>query len=167
MDVAPPDALELEPPELEPLELELPSLDATEALARRVGQLLHPGDSVLLSGPLGAGKTAFTRALLRDMAGDPALEVPSPSFTLVQSYETPRGVVHHYDLWRVEPGPDLRELGLDDAFRDITLIEWPDRLGFHAPAGALAITFTPSPDGSRRALLSGWPDRLPQLMDPA
>ena len=146
-------------------ELVLPSLDATEALARRVGQLLRPGDAVLLSGPLGAGKSAFARALLRDMMGDPALDVPSPSFTLVQSYETPRGVVHHYDLWRVEPGPDLHELGLDDAFRDMTLIEWPDRLGPYTPADALAIAFTPRPDGSRRALLSGWPNRLPQLMD--
>ena len=149
----------------DPLELVLPSLNATEALARRVGQLLRPGDAVLLSGPLGAGKSAFARALLRDLVGDTALEVPSPSFTLVQSYETPRGVVHHYDLWRVQPGPDLRELGLDDAFRDMTLIEWPDRLGLHIPDDALAITFTPSPDGSRRALLSGWPNRLPQLMD--
>ena len=157
MDAAPPDALELA----------LPSLIATEALARRVGHLLQPGDAVLLSGPLGAGKSAFARALLRDMAGDPALEVPSPSFTLVQSYETPRGVVHHYDLWRVEPGPDLRELGLDDAFRDIALIEWPDRLGSYAPDNALGITFTPCADGARRARLTGWPDRLPQLMDPA
>jgi tRNA threonylcarbamoyladenosine biosynthesis protein TsaE len=147
------------------LELALPSLAATEALARRVGLLLRLGDAVLLSGPLGAGKSAFARALLRGMAGDPALEVPSPSFTLVQSYDTPRGMVHHYDLWRVEPGPDLRELGLDDALRDIALIEWPDRLGFHAPTDALGITFTPGPDGARRALLSGWPDRLPQLMD--
>jgi tRNA threonylcarbamoyladenosine biosynthesis protein TsaE len=149
------------------LDLRLPSLAATEALARRVGRLLRPGDAVLLSGPLGAGKSAFARALLRDMAGDPALEVPSPSFTLVQSYETPRGTVHHYDLWRVEPGPDLRELGLDDAFRDITLVEWPDRLGGYAPADALGIALSVEPGGTRRARLSGWPDRLPYLMDPA
>ena len=147
------------------LELMLPSLAATETLACRVGRLLRPSDAVLLSGPLGAGKSAFARALLREMTGDPTLEVPSPSFTLVQSYDTPRGTVHHYDLWRVEAGPDLRELGLDDAFRDITLIEWPDRLGAYAPAEALGITFTPGPDGGRRALLTGWPDRLPQLMD--
>jgi tRNA threonylcarbamoyladenosine biosynthesis protein TsaE len=152
------------------LELALPSLAETEALARRVGRLLHSGDTVLLSGPLGAGKSAFTRALLRDMVGDPALEVPSPSFTLVQSYETPRGIVHHYDLWRVDSGADFRalgELGLDDAFRDITLIEWPDRLGLYAPADALEIMFSPCADGSRRAALSGWPDRLPLLMEPA
>ena len=151
----------------ETLDLTLASLEATEALARRVGRLLHSGDAVLLSGPLGAGKSAFARALLRDMAGDPALDVPSPSFTLVQSYETPRGIVHHYDLWRVEPGPDLRELGLDEAFQDITLVEWPDRLGGSAPADALDIAFTPCPDGTRTARLSGWPDRLHKLLDPA
>jgi tRNA threonylcarbamoyladenosine biosynthesis protein TsaE len=156
MDAAPPDKLELA----------LPSLAETEALARRVGRLLRAGAAVLLSGPLGAGKSAFARALLRDMAGDPALEVPSPTFTLVQSYETPRGLVHHYDLWRIESGPDFRalsELGLDDAFRDITLIEWPDRLGGYAPADALGIAITLGPDGARRATISGWPDRLPQL----
>jgi tRNA threonylcarbamoyladenosine biosynthesis protein TsaE len=162
MDAAPPATLDLE----------LPSLDSTEALARRVGTLLRVGDAVLLSGPLGAGKSAFARALLRGMTDDPALEVPSPSFTLVQSYETSRGMVHHYDLWRVEPtrsaaGPDLRELGLDDAFRDITLIEWPDRLAGAAPADSLEIALTPYPDDRRRARLSGWPDRLPLLMDPA
>jgi tRNA threonylcarbamoyladenosine biosynthesis protein TsaE len=147
------------------LDLTLPSLAATEALARRVGALLRTGDAVLLSGPLGAGKSAFARALLRAVAGDPALEVPSPSFTLVQSYATPLGLVHHYDLWRVEPGPDLRELGLDEAFRDITVIEWPDRLGAYAPDDALEIALTPLPDEARRARLSGWPDRLPLLMD--
>jgi tRNA threonylcarbamoyladenosine biosynthesis protein TsaE len=160
MDAAPPETL------ADTLELALPSLDATEDLARRLGRLLRAGDAVLLSGPLGAGKSAFARALLRDIAGDPALEVPSPSFTLVQSYDTPRGVVHHYDLWRVEPGADFRalgELGLDDAFRDITLIEWPDRLGAYAPADALAIAFTLGADGARRVALLGWPDRLPQL----
>lgn len=147
------------------LSLTLPSLEATESLARRIAALLRPGDAVLLSGPLGAGKSALARAILRGLAEDPALDVPSPSFTLVQTYETPRGLLHHYDLWRVEPGPDLRELGLDEAFEDITLIEWPDRLGDQAPPTALAITLRPQEDGARNATLSGWPDRLSQLMD--
>jgi tRNA threonylcarbamoyladenosine biosynthesis protein TsaE len=149
------------------LDLRLSSLGETEALARRIAVALRPGDAVLLSGPLGAGKSALARAVIRAAANDPALDVPSPSFTLVQTYETARGVIHHYDLWRVEPGPDLRELGLEDAFSDITLIEWPDRLADDAPAGALEITLHPQPDGIRAARLSGWPDRLSQLMDPA
>lgn len=153
--------------EPEGVPLTLPSLAATEAFAQRIAALLRPGDAVLLSGPLGAGKSALARAILRSLAEDPALEVPSPSFTLVQSYETPRGVVHHYDLWRVEPGPDLRELGLDEAFADITLIEWPDRLGAEAPEDALAITLTPTGEAQREARFSGWPDRRARLMEPA
>ena len=154
-------------PPLSRLSLTLPSLDATESLARRVARLIRLGDCLLLSGPLGAGKSALARALIRALAGDPALDVPSPSFTLVQSYETARGMVHHYDLWRVEPGPDLRELGLDETLQDITVIEWPDRLGPLTPAEALAIALTPAADGARRAEITGWPDRLPQLMDDA
>ncbi|HTH99482.1 MAG TPA: tRNA (adenosine(37)-N6)-threonylcarbamoyltransferase complex ATPase subunit type 1 TsaE [Acidisoma sp.] len=152
-------------PQAGPRRLTLPSLDATERFARRIAALLQPGDAVLLSGPLGAGKSALARAILRALTEDPALEVPSPSFTLVQTYETPRGLVHHYDLWRVEPGPDLGELGLDEAFEDITLIEWPDRLGNQAPSGAFAIMITPEADGRRDVTLAGWPDRLSQLMD--
>lgn len=147
------------------LALRLLSLDETEALAKRIAAALRPGDAVLLAGPLGAGKSALARAVIRAAAGDPALDVPSPSFTLVQSYETPKGMVHHYDLWRVEPGPDLRELGLDDAFGDITLIEWPDRLDAYTPADALEIILDPQADGVRLARLSGWPDRLHRLMD--
>ncbi|MCB8880565.1 tRNA (adenosine(37)-N6)-threonylcarbamoyltransferase complex ATPase subunit type 1 TsaE [Acidisoma cellulosilytica] len=148
-----------------PLDLRLHALDATEALAGRIAALLRRGDAILLSGPLGAGKSALARAIIRAAAADPALDVPSPSFTLVQSYETPKGMIHHYDLWRVEPGPDLRELGLDDALSEITLIEWPDRLDAYTPVDALEITLDPRPDGERRAHLSGWPDRLHRLMD--
>jgi tRNA threonylcarbamoyladenosine biosynthesis protein TsaE len=143
--------------------VDLPSLAATETLAGRVGAMLRREDAILLSGPLGAGKSAFARALLRSLTGDPALDVPSPSFTIVQSYETPRGMVHHYDLWRLEPGPDLGELGLDEALRDITVIEWPDRLGDEAPIDALAIDLIPVSENARRARLRGWPGRLNSL----
>ena len=84
------------------IEISLPDLAATEQLAARVAALARPGDAILLAGPLGAGKTAFARAFLRAATGDRRLEVPSPSFTLVQSYDTGIGVVHHFDLWRLD-----------------------------------------------------------------
>ena len=86
------------------LDLFLPDLAATDALAARVAALARPGDAILLAGPLGAGKTAFARGFLRAATRDRRLDVPSPSFTLVQSYDTRVGVVHHYDLWRLD-GP--------------------------------------------------------------
>jgi len=140
----------------------LPDLAATEALAARVARAMRPGDAILLEGPLGAGKSAFARALLRAAAADPALEVPSPTFTLVQTYDTARGVVHHYDLWRLDGPAALDELGWDDATADIVLVEWPDRLGHLSPADSLRIALEPEGEG-RRATLSGWPGRLEAL----
>lgn len=137
----------------------LPDLAATEALATGLARRARPGDAVLLEGPLGAGKTAFARAFLRAAAADPALEVPSPSFTLVQAYDTRLGPVHHFDLWRLS-GPDaLAELGWEDARDGIVLVEWPDRLGPLRPAEALTVILTHGEGESRLATLSGWSDR--------
>jgi len=141
--------------------MELADLHATEHLARTVAAQLRRGDAVLLAGPLGAGKTAFARALLRAACGDPALEVPSPSFTLVQTYAAPGLTLHHYDLWRL-PGPDaLAELGWDEARRDVVVVEWPDRLGRLAPDDALIITLAMASGDAREATLKGWEGRLP------
>jgi tRNA threonylcarbamoyladenosine biosynthesis protein TsaE len=145
------------------LPLDLPDEAATAALAERVAARARAGDAILLEGPLGAGKTAFARAFLRAAAGDPALEVPSPSYTLVQTYDTPRFRAHHYDLWRID-GPDaLAELGWDDARADLVLVEWPNRLGALRPADALTIALSPGPGDFRHALLSGWPGRIGEL----
>jgi tRNA threonylcarbamoyladenosine biosynthesis protein TsaE len=140
--------------------LMLPDLSATGAFAARVAALLRPGDAILLSGPLGAGKTAFARAVLRAATDDPALEVPSPSFTLVQSYETRIGPVHHYDLWRLDGPEALAELGWDDARDDIVLVEWPDRLGSRTPPDSLRLTFELAEGDARTVQIEGWPDRL-------
>lgn len=141
----------------------LPCLDATEALAGRIAGLLQPGDAVLLEGPLGAGKSALARALLRALLADPALEVPSPSYTLVQLYDAPVGPVHHFDLWRLDGPAAVAELGWDDAQDGVVLVEWPDRLGGLRPDHALTITLSLADGDARRAALTGWPGRLERL----
>lgn len=144
------------------LHLLLPTLAATEALAARAAALAQPGDALLLEGPLGAGKSAFCRAFLRAASGEPELEVPSPSFTLVQGYALPQGPAHHFDLYRLAGPEELEELGWEEARDGIVLVEWPDRLGWLTPPGALRIVLEPEGE-LRHATLSGWDDRLMAL----
>jgi len=144
---------------------------ATRALAARLAPRLAPGDTVLLGGGLGAGKTAFARALIRARLGDPSAEVPSPTFTLVQTYGEGDAAIWHADLYRLSRPHDVAELGLLDAMgAAICLIEWPDRLGPLAPQGALTLDLAPhgadAPD-SRVATFSGppaWAQRLDGLL---
>ena len=139
--------------------LALPDLAATEALGARIARLLRPGDAVLLNGPLGAGKSALARALIRAAAGQPDLDVPSPSYTLVQEYATQAGPLSHFDLWRLDGPGGVVELGWDEARRGIVVVEWADRLGALRPADALQISLTH--DGAGRVgVVDGWGDRL-------
>jgi tRNA threonylcarbamoyladenosine biosynthesis protein TsaE len=127
--------------------------DATIALAERLASRAVPGDVLLLEGPLGAGKTSFCRGFIRRLAADPTLPVPSPSFTLVQQYDTRAGMIWHYDLWRLG-GPDaLEELGWDEAQTGIVLVEWPDRLGHLAPPHALRLSLAMESAGRAIELL--------------
>ena len=139
--------------------VELPDLAATVRLAAAVARLARPGDAILLHGPLGAGKTEFARAFLRAASDDPALEVPSPTFTLVQSYATRLGTVHHFDLWRLDGPAALGELGWDEARDDIVLVEWPDRLGALHPPDALTIALQAVTRSPRTPLRAASPDR--------
>jgi tRNA threonylcarbamoyladenosine biosynthesis protein TsaE len=152
-------------PDEGPITLHLDSLAATERLAARLASVLRPGDALLLEGPLGAGKSALARAVLRRLADDGALEVPSPSFTLVQSYDLPEGgAAHHFDLYRLSGPADLRELGWDEAREGIVLVEWPDRLGALRPNDALRLSLAPGErEEERIATLSGPPERLRAL----
>jgi tRNA threonylcarbamoyladenosine biosynthesis protein TsaE len=143
----------------EAVRLILPDPAATEALGRRIAALLRPGDAVLLEGPLGAGKSALARALIRAAAGDPALEVPSPSYTLVQEYDTAAGPLSHFDLWRLDGPGGVVELGWDEARRGIVVVEWPDRLGALRPREALEITLALGEGDTRTAVLAGWAGR--------
>lgn len=129
--------------------------DATR-LAEAFSGHLTAGDCLLLAGPVGAGKTHFARSIIQAMmAKDGAVEdVPSPTFTLVQVYETSAGEVWHTDLYRLSHVDELVELGLEDAFETaITLVEWPDRLGVARPSRHLDLTFSmPDPETDVRVL---------------
>jgi tRNA threonylcarbamoyladenosine biosynthesis protein TsaE len=135
--------------------LDLPDEAATAALAGRLAALLQPGDIVLLAGDLGAGKSFLARALIRAAAGEPELEVPSPTFTLVQSYDLPAGELWHFDLYRLAAPEEVLELGWDEARLDICLVEWPDRLGQLAPADRLKIELAHGPGDGRVASIIG------------
>ena len=111
-----------------------------------IAALLEPGDLITLSGDLGAGKTTFARALIRHLAGDETIEVPSPTFTLMQTYELPRFALVHADLYRLSGPAELAELGFEDvAERGVVLLEWPDRAAGLLPADRLDIALTLSP----------------------
>ena len=115
---------------------------------------LRAGDAIALKGDLGAGKSTLARALIRALADDIGLEVPSPTFTLVQSYET-RVPVHHFDLYRLSSPDELDELGLDDALvQGAALIEWPERAGDRLPGTALEVELAEHGEG-RAARISG------------
>lgn len=137
---------------------------ATDRLAGAVQRLARAGDAILLEGNLGAGKSAFARAFLRAAAGDDTLEVPSPTFTLVQSYDTAIGPVHHFDLWRLDGPHALEELAWEDALAGIVLVEWPERLEHLRPADALIVRLSMRSGDARVAELDGWPDRMPVLL---
>ena len=124
----------------------LPNEQATARFAIDIAAALEPGDLVTLSGDLGAGKTTFARALIRYLASDDTIEVPSPTFTLIQSYELPRFALAHADFYRLSGAAELAELGFDDLpIGTVVLLEWPDRAAGFLPSDRIDITFTLAP----------------------
>lgn len=139
------------------LVLGLPDEAATAHLGAALAAVLRPGDVVALDGDLGAGKTALARALIRAATGDPDEEVPSPTFTLVQTYDGTNGATYwHFDLYRLEQPDDAVELDIDEAFaKGVSLIEWPARLGGYLPRRALRIALTITNGTARRVTFDG------------
>lgn len=141
---------------------------ATARAAGLLARMARAGDVIALRGALGAGKTAFARGFVAACAaaeGLPAEEVPSPTFTLVQTYPFARFTVWHFDLFRLDRAEDALELGLEEAFADgVSLVEWPERLGALLPARRLdvALDFGATPDERRLTLAAadGWSARL-------
>lgn len=135
------------------------SLSHPNETGHRAAQLaahLTDGDTVLLAGEVGAGKTHFARALIKSLLDTPE-DVPSPTFTLVQTYETAKGTIWHSDLYRITSTSEIEELGLSEAFEGaICLIEWPDRLADLTPSNALLLTLAQSTEENARRMIATW-----------
>jgi tRNA threonylcarbamoyladenosine biosynthesis protein TsaE len=144
--------------------ISLDDLAATEALGARIAAGLRKGDAVALAGDLGAGKTTLARAILSALAVTE--NMPSPTFTLVQTYETPGLTVRHFDFYRIEDEREIEELGLDEAVDEgAVLIEWPERAGSRMPENPLYVSLTATGVQSRRAEITGPARWAPFLSD--
>jgi tRNA threonylcarbamoyladenosine biosynthesis protein TsaE len=140
------------------LKIHLADAEATASLASILAQNVQSGDTVLLLGEVGAGKTHFARSFIKSLLTVDE-DVPSPTFTLVQTYDTVIGEVWHSDLYRLSAEQEIEELGLFDAMIEaVCLIEWPDRLGSYTPTDALHIELTPSSTLDSRVLIAQWDD---------
>lgn len=140
---------------------------ATARLGRVLAGLARPGDVIALHGTLGMGKSTLARAFVRALT-DQSEDVPSPTFTLVQTYQAAGADIWHFDLYRLDKPEDAFELGIEDAFADgINLIEWPDRLGRLMPRRRLEVHLHPGekPTAREADLISHgqWDDRLKDI----
>jgi tRNA threonylcarbamoyladenosine biosynthesis protein TsaE len=154
-------------PPVDHASLFLATPEETDRLGRLLADMTVAGDVLLLEGPIGAGKSQLARALIRARLGSDE-DVPSPTFTLVQTYFDPEGDIWHADLYRLVHPDEALELGLGDAFEEaICLVEWPDRLGAARPAKALTIALEPEGEGRSARLSSdaSWTPRLAQLAE--
>lgn len=150
------------------ISVSLPNEAATKRLGAALAKRLKTGDVVALSGPLGAGKTTLARSAIAELTG--RIEAPSPTFSLVEVYETAAFPLFHFDLYRLEKADDVWELGLEDALDGVCLIEWPERVKGLLPPETLLVRLSESlgsvDAGARRALIRGddvWASRLAGL----
>ncbi|MDP6475879.1 MAG: tRNA (adenosine(37)-N6)-threonylcarbamoyltransferase complex ATPase subunit type 1 TsaE [Alphaproteobacteria bacterium] len=152
------------PDDPHPPMLLLDSLSATAALAGRLARLAEAGDIIGLAGELGAGKTAFARAFIHARLGE--MEVPSPTFTLVQIYQNGGAPIWHFDLYRLEDSAEIYELGIEEAFDSaICLIEWPEKMAGNAPRDWLEMRLNPGAgENSRRAVFTPHGARAERLL---
>jgi tRNA threonylcarbamoyl adenosine modification protein YjeE len=117
--------------------------EATAGLGARLARTLGPGDTVLLIGGLGAGKTSLARAVIRTLAGDADMDVPSPTYALVQPYISASGTqILHADLYRISDPREVDELGLFDRSDAIVLIEWPEKAHELLPGSVTSVTLS-------------------------
>ncbi|PIB26689.1 tRNA (N6-adenosine(37)-N6)-threonylcarbamoyltransferase complex ATPase TsaE [Amylibacter kogurei] len=149
------------------IKLFLDSVDATTALAQKLASRLQNGDTILLYGDVGAGKTHFARQIISTRLAVDGIneDIPSPTFTLVQTYETTQGEIWHADLYRLTSIDEIDELGLEDSIGDaICLIEWPEKIQENLAAHALQVHLETCDENTRNVVLEWqhqkWDDML-------
>ena len=119
----------------------------TEIFAKKIAKTIKNGDVLCIFGNLGAGKTVFAREIIRFLSKNINLEVPSPTFTLVQTYETDIAPIFHFDLYRIEDPEELFELGWEEALSEgISIIEWPEKAGHYLPSTYTSIHLSIDPE---------------------
>ena len=138
---------------MQPIEFISHSEKQTAALGARIALCANAGDIFALFGTLGMGKSVFARAFIKKISD--ADDVPSPTFTLLQVYESSRFDIYHYDMYRIKSPEEVFELGIEDAFHyGVSIIEWPEKMGTYLPKYAISIKFMPLENDSRRIIIT-------------
>ena len=136
-----------------------PNIEATEKLAQKFAALAKPGDVFALFRTLGIGRSVFARAFIQSLTA--AEEVPSPTFTLLQTYDAPDFEIYHYDLYRLKSAEEIFELNMEEAMAcGVCLIEWPEKMGGYLPRNCIKINITPCGNGRKITLESKDEQRL-------
>ncbi len=135
----------------------------TIALGKKLARIAKRGDTFALFGTLGMGKSVLARAFIQELSG--ATEVPSPTFTLLQSYEGPDFEIYHFDLYRLKSPEEIFEIGMEDALYDgACLIEWPERMGGYLPRDMFRVEFEPEGEGRKISISTTSEDKRQRLM---
>lgn len=134
----------------------------TIKLGRRLAELAKKGDIFALFGTLGMGKSVLSRAFIQSFMGE--IEVPSPTFTLLQTYETSKFEIYHFDLYRLKDPDEIFELGMEEAmYNGVSLIEWPEKMGGYLPKHAIRIELTPKNNGRLITFIAEDDERIERL----
>ncbi len=134
----------------------------TVALAQKIARIAEKGDVFALFGTLGMGKSVFARGFIQSLTN--AEEVPSPTFTLLQSYDAPDFEIYHFDLYRLKSPEEIFELGMEEALHEgVCLIEWPEKMAGYLPKNCFRLSITPDPAGRKITLSSASEDKVVRL----
>lgn len=132
----------------ETLEFNLPTEQDTIAIGKKLAHLARKGDVFALYGTLGMGKSVLARAFVQELCGNG--EVPSPTFTLLQTYEAPDFDIYHFDLYRLKSPDEIFEIGVEDAlYSGVSLIEWPDKMSPYLPRDIFKLEIVPQSNGRK------------------